>query len=494
MKFLFLYVRTSDTAVPPFAPLYLGTVLHKAGIEVKIIDVFPSDTIDYRDIQNFSPDIVGFSVLTTNFKKVKETILELRQYMPKVKIVIGGIHPTVLSEECLFELNSDFVIAGEGEIAILKFCQSLNERPKSIPGVFIRDNDKVILPPSRYAERVDLDKLPMPEYKLLDIEKYLGYPGYIRGTLRNRIMIMNCGRGCSGNCTFCSSHQIYGRTVRKRKIDLLKEEIVFLTKNYYIKGFYFIDESLTMPKNWFYEFCMMLKEFNLPWGCSARISLIDKKILVLMRNAGCIHIDFGVESGSDKILKLARKGHTKKRSIEVFKNCEELGVRAMGSFIIGNIGETIEDAMETVQILDDLKPSFSLFTYLTPFPGTEVFKFALENNRINQKYYLEKTHDMLMEAYPYFNLSKMSNKNLVKIRALCQRKSFFRNYSSVITIGNIKLILWLFILILMRPKQLWQSMLESLKAKSADFVFFMVLRTLNEYERIRSYRKEIPKT
>ncbi|MBI4243559.1 MAG: B12-binding domain-containing radical SAM protein, partial [Planctomycetes bacterium] len=475
-----------ETVVPPFAPMYLGSVLFEAGHEVKIVDVFPTDTLDYcQVVEDFSPQVVGITVLTTNFLVIKNIIANLRSRMPKVKIVVGGIHPTVLPEESIFILDSDFAIVGEGENALAKLCENLenNSRSFSIPGVFYRDGDRLVEPPSRYAEVVDVDKLPMLNYDLVNMERYLGYPGYIRGILQNRIMVMICGRGCPGRCSFCNSHEIYGRKIRKRSIGLLREEIAFLIKRYKIRGIYFSDETLTIPKRWFVEACEMLQEFNLPWGCATRISLANSETLTMMRNAGCTQIDFGVESGSNKILRLMHKGHTAEMAKEVFANCEKLGIRTMGSFIIGNVGESFVDAMETVQILDEIKPNFSIFSFLTPFPGTGIYDFAIEKNLIHPKYYLNKTHDMFMEVKPVFNLSEMSNEDLMKIRALCQRKVFFRNYISCVNLQNIKIIALVGMLMIVSPIKILKSIYECLKSRSLDFLFFAVLGKLNEYER-----------
>ena len=193
----------------PFGITYLGGVLRNNNHEIRLFDVYPDDNIHEitKKLESFfQPDLVGFSVMTTNFWKAKNFATLLKRKFPNAKFCAGGIHPTVRPRETLEKMNLDFVVIGEGEKVLANICHNLenNQNLHNIKGVVFKDGNKVYI--NEGLDIVEnLDTLPFPARELLPISRYLVPPGYIRSHFLNRVLSVYTSRGCPARCTFCNS-------------------------------------------------------------------------------------------------------------------------------------------------------------------------------------------------------------------------------------------------------------------------------------------------
>jgi len=187
-------------------------------------------------------------------------------------------------------------------------------------------------------------------------------------------------RGCPARCIFCNSHIMFGRKVRRRSVNNVISEIELILKNYGRTSFWFADDTFTLQKDWVRDFCERASKLNITWGCQVRSDTVSDEMVDLLKLGGCAQVDIGVESGSDRVLKLLQKGATREKHLKAFEILRRKKLRAMGTFIIGTPGETREDVMLTKSLVLEAKPAFALFFFMMPYPGSAVFEMAEKGN------------------------------------------------------------------------------------------------------------------
>ena len=354
-------------------------LLTLAGFVDDICDVRVFDPeIDDRnltEIKDFQPDLLGVTAMTQTFARAKEIVQLLRKDLPDRRYIMGGIHPTVLPKVVLEESGVDAVVVGEGEYALKEIIEDC--APETIQGLHYAGHAN---PPREMIP--DLDVLPLPAYhRMPDFEKYMIPPGTIRGTWQKRgtIALMST-RGCPARCIFCNSHIMFGRKVRRRSVNNVISEIELILKNYGRTSFWFADDTFTLQKEWVREFCERASKLNITWGCQVRSDTVSDEMVDLLKLGGCAQVDIGVESGSDRVLKLLQKGATREKHLKAFEILRRKNLRAMGTFIIGTPGETREDVMLTKSLVLEAKPAFALFFFMMPYPGSAVFEMAEKDN------------------------------------------------------------------------------------------------------------------
>ena len=340
-----------------------------------VFDPDPDDA-QFRDIVDFNPDLIGLGFMTQTGFRAKQINDMLRAKLPAAKIVLGGVGPTVEKEAVFERFKPDGLVVGEGEKAMRRIVSG--EPLESVPGVYLPG---VPFRPAEFFQ--NLDDLPLPAYECMpDFEKYLCPPGGIRGKWYDRgtPMIMT-GRGCPYRCTFCSSHLMFGRCVRRRSVASVLSEIRRLHDEYGVDAVYFFDDTFNAPPSWARQFCEeLLKEpYRLEWGCQIRVNTFNAELGKLMKRAGCVQVDIGVESGSPKVLKAIHKDETVEQVEAAFAACHEVGLAPMGTFLVGCPEETMEDVELTRLLVRRIKPSFSEFFYLIPYPGSDLYDEAVRN-------------------------------------------------------------------------------------------------------------------
>jgi anaerobic magnesium-protoporphyrin IX monomethyl ester cyclase len=376
---------------PPMGLLALGAYIEKAGHKVQLIDE------NMGDEKEVTGDIVGISAMSVNIHRAFELARKLK---PRT-IILGGIHPTVMPQHTLSEPAVDAVIQGEGE---LSFMDILNN------GITKRLYEK--------RELIkDLDTLPMPLYRLLDLKKYKS--PYAR---RIPFVSMVRSRGCPFACTFCGNPKMYGRTFRCQSPGRTIEEIDYLVKELGVKEISFKDTELTLDVR-LPELCelMIAKKYDLIWSCNGRVSNVNRELLKLMRKAGCYAITFGIESGNAQILNLMKKQITLGQAYWGCRLAKEAGLQVVTNFMIGNRGDTKQTITETINFAKKLPSDYAYFGFATPFPGTELREEAEKNNWI-----LDKSFDAIRYDEPMMNATDMSLDELKPYLKKAYHSYYFR--------------------------------------------------------------------
>ncbi len=372
----------SDHIQPSLGLGYLATSVRDQ-CDVSILDCikegFKVDKLRGYLIKN-KPDILGLQCYTFDLKFINDALEAAKGVDKGILTVIGGPHPSAMPRETLeaFAGKLDFLFTGESEHGFAGLVRSLKKGEKdfhNVPGLAWREKGGIIINPP--AREDDLDKLGMPAWDLIHPEKY---PESQHGAFFKKFPIapIMITRGCPYPCTFCAGNIVSGRKVRKRSIDHVLKEIVHLKKDFGIREFHVIDDNFTMDKNYAKEFLKRLKalDLDMSWAVpnGVRMDTLDEELLGLMKDTGLYLISLGIESGSDRVLRLMKKGTTVskiRKHIQMIRNC---GIDIAGFFILGFPGETASSIKRTISFarsLDLVRANF--FTYL-PFPGSESYK------------------------------------------------------------------------------------------------------------------------
>ncbi|MDD5070836.1 MAG: radical SAM protein [Candidatus Omnitrophica bacterium] len=482
-KVSLINVRKSDTVFMPLGLLYMAAVLEKNGFKVQVIDIF---TYDYEEvvlkkIKDFDPKYIGFSVFTPSYSKVKTLKDKLNDLLAKAIFFAGGVHPTILAQESLLDFDMDFIVRGEGELSLLEALKTLEREDSldNVEGLTYRDSQGVVKNNPDREPVGKLDTIPFPARHLVNVENYFIPPGYIRSYFLDRVVNVVTSRGCPGCCTFCSSHLLSGRKVRRRSVNNIMQELDLLIAQYHIKGIYFSDETFTTDHDWVVNLCDEIKKRRLPWACATRVDFINDDLIRKMKDSGCKQVEFGIESGSEIVLKTIKKNTSSLRIHKVFASLKENKIRSFANLMVGSPNERYEDIIETKKLLHEIKPNFSLISWFTPFPGTEVSDWALEERGIKLKI-ADYDFDFVTAEQPLANLSAMSMEQLIKARALLQRAVFFRNYLSMFTFHNIKYILCAIIFSFFSPLKLIRAFSLSIKRRNLEHLIYYIFYNYQE--------------
>ncbi|HAH32569.1 MAG TPA: hypothetical protein DCL44_09685 [Elusimicrobia bacterium] len=383
-KILLINPRVDYRPQPPLGLLYVAKRLEEKGYTVSLYDPVHGDNeaefVSFFKEQNAFA--VGITCLTAQENKLLYYAGLCKKLDPSVKVIAGGVHPTLIPERLISEPSVDVVVYGEGEETAPELFDAIRSGG-SLSGVrgigFKKDGVPVITPARELI--TDLDALSFPSRHLLNIKWYTKRLSLIRGQWVKATTLI-ATRGCPYQCIFCSSHKIFGRKVRFRSPANVVAEIKELRAAYGLEAVLFADDTLTIKKDWLIEMCAILKKEcpGISWACQGRIETLDEEMLKAMVAAGCLQIEFGVESGSQKVLNALKKHQTVEQIRETFKLCKKLGIRDMANFIIGSPGETQEDIEQTRMLAREIDADCTEFFILTPYPGTELHDMATQNN------------------------------------------------------------------------------------------------------------------
>lgn len=358
--------------IPPLGILYLAAYARGKGYrKIEVIDNNRENIpVDELTDRIKAADIIGLTGTTSQFRQAKEIAALAKKYHKLV--VVGGPHATALPEEVLKNSEIDIVVIGEGEVTFYEILEAIvaGRGFSDIAGIIFKNNNGIIKNKDR-AFIGNLDELPMPARDLIPLVEY---PQRELKRFSGKFTHMMSSRGCSGKCVFCSSPMMwkYPRFMSAARTFAEMKEIY---DKYGIKNIHFQDDSFTMIRARVNELCdLMIKSgLGFKWSCQARPDCVDYELLKTMAQAGCVQIEFGVESGSQRLLKSAVKGYTKQQIKKAFSEAKRAGLTTYGFFIIGLPGETLITWLESIIFAKSLKLDNCVWTILVPFPGTRVF-------------------------------------------------------------------------------------------------------------------------
>lgn len=361
---------------PPLGLAIMAAVLENSGYDVKILDLpaLGLSEISFSGIiQGEKPDVVGITAMTPTINSAISIATKVKEVDASIMVILGGHHATILPEETLRSIpDIDIVVREEGEQTMLQLVKVLDEGSSNMEhvlGITYRNGSYVRSTPTRPI--LDLDALPFPAFHLLPTGKYCPHPPFGR---LSPFMPIITSRGCPYRCIFCSK-SVFGKKYRAHSRTYVVNEIQYLIEKFHVKEIKFYDDVFTMNKKRAIEICAELKErkIDIPWTCETRVNLVDRKLLRIMKAAGCYAIAYGVESGNQGILNNLKKDITTEQALKAFELTHETGIETVAYFMIGSPGETPETIKETIEFARKLDPDFAQFSITTPYPGTELF-------------------------------------------------------------------------------------------------------------------------
>lgn len=322
--------------------------------------------------------------------------------------VLGGTHVSALAKETLEECpDIDFVVRGEGERVCLDLVKAIEGRTDifGISGFSYRKPNGEIHVSERCEPIMDLDQLPFPARELMPMEQYRyiwkeALFGPAPGLESDPAGVIFSSRGCFGECIFCASNEISKRRMRFRSPKNVISEIEFLIRNYKIKNITFVDDTFTVNIKRCCEISDYLGEIKLPWYCYSRIDTVSPELLTRMKKNGCKILNFGLESGDERILGIMKKGITLRQIQEGLKIVKKSSIKYVASFTIGHPGETKKTIKKTVRLAKSFGGFDAGVFRITPYPGTPLYEEAIKNNwmrRVNWDLY-----DDTSELEPFY--------------------------------------------------------------------------------------------
>jgi anaerobic magnesium-protoporphyrin IX monomethyl ester cyclase len=371
---------------PPLGIGYISSHLQSKGWKVLIIDGLNLGLNNQAVADRCGDcDVVGITCLTDFYL---ETIDLSKKLKAAGKIVVlGGVHPSVMPEESLRESGADYVIVGEGEIAMEELIRTLDKRqkPDNIPGVYFLGCQNF----SKRSLIDNLDELPFPDWEQLDPRTYQKAP---HGAVIKNFPVapVVTTRGCPYICTFCASPRFWGQRLRFRSPENVVEEIKYLVNDFGVKEIHFEDDNLTLNREHIVKICELIIKNNLKisWATpnGVRADKVDEELLKLMKKAGCYYIVFGVESGNQDILNNIKKKETLADIEKAVILAHKLKFMTQGFFILGLPGETEATIRNTIKFAKSIPLDRAQFLILDLLPGSALWEehkdeFIFDYNR-----------------------------------------------------------------------------------------------------------------
>jgi anaerobic magnesium-protoporphyrin IX monomethyl ester cyclase len=376
----------------PIGLSYMKAVLKQNGYDAKVYDFSTMDSDAALNILSQGDyNVVGITVFTDTRQESIHFVKLLKK--TECKVVLGGHHPTFLYKQIMSHYDFvDFIVLGEGEITFLELIKELDsgkDKFEAIHGLVFRRNGEYFVNAPRNPIG-DIDSIPFPDYSDLEASKYKIL--YSLRYKRNYGVITS--RSCSYSCEYCA-HRWFSGAWRARSIENTIQEI----ERVYSEGFkhiWIIDDSFTEdPARSIGIFEGIIKRgMKISLAMNSRVNACNEDVLKIFKKAGGYRVDFGIESGSKKILELMNKRVNFDKAFEIADICRRLGITVKWNFILGYPGETAATFAQTKEVVKKLKPDILSVSVLRIFPGTPLYNRLIKENKVTENFWLDSNSSL----------------------------------------------------------------------------------------------------
>lgn len=374
---------------PPLGLLYIAGYLERhANHDIKIIDS-QVDGLSYPElkskIEELKPDVVGVTAMTLTLVDVVKTINLVKELDKNIQVVLGGPHVFLFPEETINLGNVDYAVLGEGEESFKGLLDYLGDKRKlrEVPGLVFKDNGGIVNTGFRPLIK-DLDGIPFPARHLTPYKKY-----YSILAKRSPVTTIFTSRGCPFQCSFCARPHL-GKRFRTQSAKRVVDELEECTKMG-ICEFLFYDDTFTVDRKRVIDICneIVKRKLDIGWDMRSRVDTVDEEVIRHLKMAGCQGIHYGVEAGTEKILKVLNKGITLDQVKKTFNFTKRYRIPILAYYMVGNPTETKEDIYETFRVMRMLNSDYAHITIFTPFPGTDIYLDGLRKGVFKKDYWRE---------------------------------------------------------------------------------------------------------
>jgi radical SAM superfamily enzyme YgiQ (UPF0313 family) len=371
----------SGSELPPLGISILAAITRDLKYDTKILDSIAlrlnrEQTV--KRILDESPDYLGITSTTMAIFNAEAIAADIKRQNKDIKIILGGPHITAAPLETMERFDSfDVGVFGEAEHTIVELLDHLDKgKPLGdVQGLVLRKGKKAVLTEKRPYIK-NLDEIPMPAWDLLpDLVKY--YQPAADSLYRSPATLLITSRGCPGKCIFCEK-SVFGNLCRSHSAPYVIKMIKHLIDNYGIKDLFIEDDNFLVFRNRMKEVCKAIidEKIDITWSCMGRVDMVDEEVLGLAKQAGCWQINYGCESGSQKILDILNKGVKVEQIERAIRMTSKAGIGVKGLFMLGNFGETEQTIKETWDFVKRVPMTDFHMTYFTPLPGSKAFELA----------------------------------------------------------------------------------------------------------------------
>lgn len=440
-------IITRSTAGEPIGLGIMLSIAESLGNMVQYVPAVKSDLADLdKEIHDFDPDICLLSIMTSQFNLAKEIALRIKSWKPATIVVGGGYHP---SSGMDVAYPFDLFIKGEGEIVLRKLLIAIasNESYSSISGLSYLEGGKVIKNPK--SERKNLLRnyiKPYRSQKSLS-QKYYGLV-YPDSNYQKSFAYIEYGRGCYYDCSYCCKQSIFqDNKVYYRDPKDVVQEIEYLIYRYNTNLLFFTDLNFTANDKKVKELChhIINNKIEISWFCMSNLQTARKETLLLMKEAGCVKIMYGVESVSDKLQSMTRKNRVS--SYSILRETAEVGILTHIFYVVGFPWETLASLENSSDLINEIPAHQLRISVATPLPGSQwssdVKNKGLTSNLdlydtehitfTKAKYSQKQLDDRILQIYRNFYLSSDYIKRVQKLLEVKTkfRKSFIHFFSEL---------------------------------------------------------------
>jgi radical SAM superfamily enzyme YgiQ (UPF0313 family) len=376
----------------PLGLAYLAAMVKDLPVWVKIVDAnLQQMTLQQieEELREFKPDLVGMGITTASAKACGAIAKAVKQNSGKAIVVVGGPHVVATGSAMLQVFKEiDILIPGDAEEAFRELVQALlaGKPLSNCRGIIFRRKGKIAK--TKEMPLLPLDQIPFPAWEMLPaLERYSFQPATYRRKPQSFIV---ASRGCPYRCTFCHISRFRPK-IRFRSPGNIVEELRILNRDYGIKEFRFADEIFTINKKWCYEICdrIIKKKLDISWTCDARADHMTVELAKKLHAAGCWSVSMGIESGSQRVLDRIKKDITLQQVRDAVLAAHKGGLGVRAFFMLGFPFETKEDIERTIAFAKSCGLDFCQFSFVIPFPGTEIFDICRKKGLFGKNGWLD---------------------------------------------------------------------------------------------------------
>jgi len=361
------FERLGRSDLPPLGILYVAAALERAGHRVRVVDLNLGGYGDDRvhRLLEPRPDVIGLGTLAPALDATLALARRLRERSGgRTKLIAGGADATIRTDHYVRSRLFDAVVVGEAERSMPAL---LDGWPKlgATAGVLLPGDTDL-----QWTMPTQPDDAPLPARHLLPLREYRGGPAYKR--LQHSTSIFT-HRGCPFHCSFCEQ-SVHEGPVRYRSAEGVLEEVRRIRTDHGIRDIRFIDDVFTSNRDLLHAFLdlVLASGDRFFWLTTGRVDLADPETLAKMKRAGCYRIEYGIESGNDRLLSMIGKGFDVAAARRTLRQTRDAGIESIANFILGFPTETEQEIERSIEMALEVNPDFAIFFAFCPFEGADI--------------------------------------------------------------------------------------------------------------------------